>query len=342
MRLTEAPQVEAGQDFTVGRFRLEDAAGTAGLFLSVYGEAYPQRQYYDPEWLIAANASNEVVSVVARTGKGGIVSHMAVYRGAAPNPRLYELGIGLTLPQYRGRQAAGEIARHLVKLLPSLGLDGVFGEAVCNHTITQKLSYAAGFTDTAVEMDLMPEEIYGAKRSAAGRVSCLLSYLPVNDPPQTLYVPEPYKEPIRFILQTLPPGRTVETAAPASQAAQSSSETKIYESASVSRCQVTACGEDIAAVLDRVEEEAGAKSCATRQVFLPLADPGIGRAAALLRNNGYSLAGLVPRWFANGDGLLLQRLLHPPGFSQVKLCGDRAQQLLALVEADWRAVNMPA
>jgi hypothetical protein len=339
MKLTQAPQVEAGQDFAVGRFRAEDAMGVAGLFLSVYGDGYPQKQYYDPEWLIAANASNEVVSVVARTAKGDIVSHMAVYRGAAPNPRLYELGIGLTLPQYRGRQAAGAIAGHLVKLLPSLGLEGAFGEAVCNHTVTQKIAYAAGFAGTAVEVDLMPAEIYDAGKSAAGRVSCLFSYLPLNDPPQTLYVPETHIETVRFILQALPDGRTIETAASAAQAAGSLVETKIFEFASVSRCQVMTCGEDIATALDRVEREADANSCTTRQAFLSLADRGIGSAAALLRGQGYSLAGLVPRWFASGDGLLLQRLMHPPGFSQVKLCDDRARHLLALVEAGWRAVN---
>ncbi len=339
MRLTQAPQVEAGQDFAVERFRPEDAIGVAGLFLSVYGDGYPQKQYYDPEWLIAANASNEVVSVVARTAKGDIVSHMAVYRGAAPNPRLYELGIGLTLPQYRGRQAAGVIAGHLVKLLPSLGLDGAFGEAVCNHTVTQKIAYAAGFAGTAVELDLMPAGIYDAGKSAAGRVTCLFSFLPLNDPPQTLYVPEIHQEPIRFILEGMPEGRTVEPAALTPQRAGSRVTSKIFDFASVSRCQVMACGEDIAAELEGVEREASAKSCTTRQVFLALADPGIGRAAAFLRGKGYFLGGLVPRWFEDGDGLLLQRLMHPPGFSQVKLWDDRARHLLALVEAGWRAVN---
>ena len=256
MKLTQAPQVEAGQDFAVERFRPEDAIGVAGLFLSVYGDGYPQKQYYDPEWLIAANASNEVVSVVARTAKGDIVSHMAVYRGAAPNPRLYELGIGLTLPQYRGRQAAGVIAGHLVKLLPSLGLDGAFGEAVCNHTVTQKIAYAAGFAGTAVEFDLMPAGIYDAGKSAAGRVTCLFSFLPLNDPPQTLYVPEIHQEPIRFILEGMPEGRTVEPAALTPQRAGSRVTSKIFDFASVSRCQVMACGEDIAAELEGVEREA--------------------------------------------------------------------------------------
>jgi hypothetical protein len=339
VRLTEAPQIEAGQEFIVDRFRPVDAAGLAGLFLSVYGNGYPIRQYYDPEWLAAANASNELVSVVARTAQGAIVSHMAALRSAAENPKLYELGVGLTLPQYRGQGASRAIARRLMELLPSLGLDGAYGEAVCNHTVTQKIAYASGYVDTAVETDLMPAEIYGADGKAASRVSCLFSFLPLNGRPPALYVPEVHREAVRFILQALPDGRAIETAPSARLAAESRIRTKVFGFAAVSRCYVMACGEDIAAALERAEQEAEAKSCTTRQAFLALADPGVGRAAAILRDKGYSLGGLAPCWFVNGDGLLLQRLMHAPGFAQMELCDDRARQLVALAEADWRAVN---
>ena len=338
MKLTEAPHVEAGQEFFVDRFRAQDAAGVAGLFLAVYGEAYPLKQYYSPEWLTQANASNEVISVVARTATGDIVSHMAAYRSAAVNPRLYELGIGLTLSEYRAQQASSRIGDCLTGMLPSLALDGVYGEAVCNHTGMQKISYLMNLVDTAVEIDLMPAEAYAAEKSAPGRVSCLFNFRSLVDVPQTLHVPQACLEAVRFILEAVPGARTIAPATLAPGVAESSIETKIFDFAAVSRCQVIVCGEDIAAALERMEQLADEKQCTTRQVFLNLADPGIGRAAELLRARGYSLAGLTPRWFG-GDGLLLQKMLHAPGFSQVKLCHERARQLLALVEADWHEVN---
>jgi hypothetical protein len=339
MRLTEAPQVEAGQDFVIDRFRPEDAVGVAGLFLSVYGDGYHVKHYYDPEWLAAANASNEVVSIVARTTKGDIVSHMAAYRSAAVNPKLYEAGLGLTLAPYRGREANGGIAARLIETLPSLGLAGLYGEPVCNHTGMQKISYILGLHYSAVEVDLMPAEAYAAEKSAEGRVSCLFNFRAVIEAPQTLYVPAVHMEDFRFILEDMPQNRTMAPASLFPQRAESRISSKIFDFASVSRCQLMACGEDIAAALEGVEREADAKSCTTRQVFLALADPGVGLAAQLLRAKGYFLGGLVPRWFEDGDGLLLQRLLHSPGFSQMKIHDGRAREIVTRVEADWRAVS---
>ena len=63
-------------------FRPEDAEGIANLFLSVYGEGYPVKTYLDPEKLREENAAGRVISSVARTEKGDIVGHNALYNSA--------------------------------------------------------------------------------------------------------------------------------------------------------------------------------------------------------------------------------------------------------------------
>lgn len=338
MRLTKTLPVEPGQEFVIDRFRPEDAMGVASLFLSVYGEHYPLPQYYDPEWLAAANAAGEIYSVIARTPGGDIVCHMGVYRSAAPNPALYEYGITLTLPAYRGRHASSRIAQYIAGMVPGLPLDGIYGEAVTTHTVTQKYSYEIKMIDTAFEIDLMPTEIYDAGKSAQGRVSCLFTFLSLKDAPHALHVPARYLDAARFILHAVPVERTINAATALPAAERSRVETRIFDFAGVSRCQLAACGEDIASVIADMERQADEKRCTTRQVFLNLADPAIGCAAELLRERGYFLAGLTPRWFGS-DGMLLQRMLHPPGFAHNELCRDRARQLLAMVEDDWRAVS---
>lgn len=338
VKLTEAQPVEPGQEFFIDRFRPGDATGVASLFRAVYGEHYPWPQYYDPEWLAAANAAGHVYSVVARTPGGDIVSHMALYRSAAANPALYEYGIGMTLPAYRGMHASSRIARYIAGLLPNLPLDGIYGEPVTSHTVTQKYGDEINTADTAVEIDLMPAEIYDAGKSAPGRVSCLFYFLALKDTPQTLHVPARYLDAARFILKAVPVERTVVPSAAAPAAEPSRLETRIFDFASVSRSQLFSCGRDIAAALDDMERQADEKRCTTRQVFLNLADPAIGRAAELLRDRGYFLAGLTPQWFGS-DGMLLQKMLHRPDFARIVLHHDRTRQLLALVEDDWRAVN---
>src|SRR5512136_123848 len=89
--------VDPGQSFEVDTFRPEDAVGVASLFYSVYGAEYPFETYYIPERLIAENANGNIYSVVARTAKGDIIGHGAIYRSSPPNPTLYEIGQYLVL-----------------------------------------------------------------------------------------------------------------------------------------------------------------------------------------------------------------------------------------------------
>lgn len=340
MSPSEIPRIEPGQEFVVDRFCPADALGVTHLFRAVYGDDYPMRQYYDPEWLAAANIRNEVVSVVARTPKGDIVSHMAGHRSSPLNPDLYEIGIGLTLADYRGAHASGRIMRSVIEILSGLPLAGFFGEAVCNHTVTQKFCSEANAVETGFEIDLMPAETYSAEKNPGGRVSCLFGFLPFRKAPQTLHVPACLLDNVRFMLDPVPGERSILSASARPMQEKSVIETKIFDFAAVSRCQMSACGRDFAAVLAGMERLADEKQCTTRQVFLNLADPAIGSAADWLREHGYSLGAVTPRWFpGDQDGLLLQKLMHPPGFAQIKLYSDRARELLLRVEADWRAVH---
>lgn len=336
---TPAHTIAPGQPFAIDRFRPEDAAGVVKLLRSVYGDAYPQASYYDPAWLTAANASGDVISVVARTPQGDIVSHMAVYRSEPANAALYEAGVGLTLPHYRGAHAASRIVRFIGDLLPALKLAGIYSEVVCNHLITQRFCAEVGMTETAIELDLLPAEPFHDDRPS-GRVSCVLAMRPLRAAPQTLHVPARYVEPVRFILGALPGVPPIITAGTAPLAPSSQLVTRHWDYSAVSRCQLRVCGQDFANALADMEHDADARRCSTRQVFLNLSDPAIGHAADWLGAQGYSLAGIAPRWFAgDGDGLLLQKLNHTPGFERIQLYRERAQRLLALVEADWRQVN---
>ena len=87
-----------------------------------------------------------------------------------------------------------------------------------------------------------------------------------------------------------------------------------------------------------MEQLAQDKQCTTRQVFLNLADPGVDAAAQWLRQRGYSFGGLIPLWFGS-DGLLLQKMMHTPGFGGIKLHSPKAKELVTLVRQDWQAVQ---
>jgi len=93
------------EPFSTRLYQPEDGYGVTRLFYAVYGDGYPVDTFYLPEQLTEENRAGRIRSVVARTEDGQVVSHIALYRSSAPNPDLYEYGLGLTLPAYRASLA---------------------------------------------------------------------------------------------------------------------------------------------------------------------------------------------------------------------------------------------
>lgn len=167
MRLGKAFPVQSDQEFTVERFRPEDAPGIANLFLTVYGPDYPVDLYYDPERIIEAHRKGDIHPVVCRTPTGDVVAGGCLYRSSAVNRDLPELGLYMVLVPYRRSTAAYRMTRFIGDtLVPELGIDGFFGEAVTNHTATQKVMGLVRAQETAIELLLMPAAIYEKEKSA--------------------------------------------------------------------------------------------------------------------------------------------------------------------------------
>ncbi|MDD5168339.1 MAG: hypothetical protein PHN75_05940 [Syntrophales bacterium] len=328
--------IEPGQKFIVDRFRREDAKGIAHLFFNEYGPGYPFEVYYIPERIVEENANGNIYSVVARTHRGDIIGHGALYRSSPHHQDLYEIGQYIIHRDYRTSFAAYKINQYIAEeLTPSVRPDGVFGEAVCNHVITQKSSYLIGMKDTALEIDLMPAEAYEKAKSATGRVSCLILYLPVGDGRREIFIPEVYKWEVENIMTGADLSRELISATAEIPADRKSDvSVRFFSHAGVGRFNVVAAGTDFPAIIDRLEEEGRQNGIAVYQYFLSMGIPWIGQVTEILRGRGYFFGGCVPRWF-DTDGLLMQKLFTKPNFMGINLHAKKAKELLSVVRADW-------
>lgn len=305
---------------------LEQASGVARLFLQVYGKGYPVDLYYDPQRLLQANLEGDTLSQIASDETGRVVGHCALYR-SAPNARLLELGAGLVHPDTRGKGTIAELLRELiVRARDGRLADWLFAEAVCNHTTTQRVVDAAGFIDTALEVDLMPAAAYSKEASAVGRVSTLLSFFPLADGGAKVYLPEPYADELRTLYAALGAPRTL---GEASMAAPSTGPGQVghwrNEAADLLRMTVTSLGSEYETWL--------AESATIVQISLPLDSPHTGWAAEQARAAGFVLAGLLPRW-GDTDHLLLQRFHGPTEWDHIALFSDHAKAMLTRVRSE--------
>lgn len=327
------------QSYIVDIFRHGDAEGVAQLFRAVYGEGYPAKHVYHPDQLIAAFDKKENIPVVARTPEGKIVGYVALFT-STPNPKLYEAGQGLVLPEYRGSGVSSAITSHVYEIVgKQFATDGVFGEPVCNHIYMQKTCVALKCIETAIEVDLMPAESYTKEGSASGRVAVLGTFRIHKPLLSAAHIPEMYQEQSRYIYDGVNEPRTlIASADKIPYALKTEISCQTFDFAKVARLSFLQTGRDLENVLNALEKDLSARNIIVIQAWLKLGEPWVGEAAALLRKREYFFGGILPRWFGE-DGMLMQKVMARPNWDGITLYTDRAKQILEFVHNDWADID---
>ena len=331
--------IEPGQTFEIDLFRPEDAEGVSRLFRTVYGDGYPVQKFIQPALLIEENAAGRTISSVARTPKGDIVGHAALFH-SAPYERIYESGAGLVHPAYSGGKGIFTrlgVHGHEVAA-KKFDIELVYGEPVCNHPFAQKATASVGWITQAIEVDLMPASAYVKERSASGRVATLLDFKTLRPRPHTVYLPAIYEETMRFLYSGLDDERAFAGTEEAAPEGVTEINTQVFDFAKVARLAVHRAGADFERGFDEEERKALGGGAIVLQVWLKLSWPWIGRVIALLRERGYFLGGLLPRWF-DADGMLMQKVFGRPNWEGILLYSDRAKKIHKLVREDWQRVS---
>ncbi|WP_243360161.1 acyl carrier protein [Fundidesulfovibrio terrae] len=329
-------EVEPDAKYQVGPLRPGDGQGVAQLFYSVYGDRYPVEDYYIPARIEQLNSDGSLLTVVARLESGAVAGQGAYYQSSPPNKALYEFGQLLVAAEYRNTLMAAKITREMDRLSHTMTqAQGFFGEAVCTHTITQKLVDKQGYSECGLEVSLMPAGAYEKEGAGAQRVSCLIGARVDRDRRMPLNLPECYRREMELILDGFSLDREISfSSQDAPLAAESSLDSRTFDFASVERVQSLKVGADFPARVLELDESAKRRGLAVVQVFVNAGEPGAVFAVDALRARGFILGGLVPLWFGP-DGLLMQKLYVAPEFEAVNLHSDRAKALFAFIRADW-------
>ena len=331
--------VPSGQDFSVALFQPGDELGIARLYHAVYGEEYPVEDYYIPERILELNQNKGLCSAVCRSSDGNIIGHGALYRSSPPYPRLYEVGQYLVLDNYRKSGVASKINECVhFSISTQIPADGIFGEAVTNHTITQYFDIQVNMTDYALELSLLSPG--SGREGASGRVSCVLQFKTISDREHTVFIPAIYKTEIDFLLKDSDFVRMIQISeAPLPQNHRTNCQVRNFTGAGTSRMTFHQLGSDFAAVAGELEISAIRNGCVTLQAFLNLSDPAVGAAVDLLMSRGWFMGGYLPRWF-DTDGFLMQKILETPDFDSIRLLSPKARDFLEIVKGEYEAVKL--
>ncbi|MFH1152827.1 MAG: hypothetical protein V1793_03335 [Pseudomonadota bacterium] len=334
--------IEPGQEWTVELFQPEDAPGVTSLFRDVYGDGYPVRTYLDEDLLIRENTAGRVISSVARTTRGDIVGHNALFN-SAPYPKTFESGAGLVHRDYRGGHGIfTRMVSHGLDMGRQSGVEQAFGEPVCNHPFSQRLCHSQGFVTRAVEVNLMPAAAYTREASAAGRVTTLLDFCTLIPKPCDVYVPKAYEALFPVFYETMDDQRRfLPSEHPLPSGVNTRLSTQTFSFAQVARVAVTEPGHDFSQAIRAEEERLLTNGIRVIQAWLPTGLSWVGQAVDILRARGYFFGGVLPRWF-DTDGLLMEKVLDVPDWQSMLVHFDRGRELAALVRTDWeRTCQIP-
>lgn len=335
-------ELTPGQKVEHRVFRPEDAPGVARLFYQVYGEDYPVDAPYVPELLIEANRAGRIRTLVSVAADGSVVGQAAFYQSSPPNKRLYEFGQMLVDKAYRNTFVASRLHQFIFRNMfgQMEGVDGEFGEAVCHHLVTQKMSRGAQYMECGLEVGLMPQAAY-AGEGVTGRVSCLLHVRVNNGGAGALFLPACWRGQVEAILPFWPLERDIRLSGPESSApAGSLTELAVerFGLADMTRLDVHRIGADFPVRLEAELAAARSVGHVLVQVFLNLGESWCGQAAEALRQAGFFFGGFLPLWFgATGpgpDALLAQRFLEPVRLAVLKTQSEAGAEVVRLTLDD--------
>ncbi len=332
--------VKPGQKVILEQFTPKYAEGVTKCFKQVYGEGYPIDTYTNPEKLIEENKAKRVISIIARTVNGDVVGHAALFNSNPCNLKIYESGSGVVIKEYRNTE---KLFSRMNKLGEEIalkeGIHGIFGESVCNHPYTQKMSYNLGWITTALEVDLMPAAAYEKEKTAKGRVSVFWCFKTIIPKPHTVFIPKIYKDFFELIYSRIDDKREIKISNDSiPEKEETVIETYWYDFANVLRMAIKNIGKDLEDKLLFIEKEASKRGTVCLQAWLNLGKSYVGEAIDLMRKNGYFLGGLLTRWF-DTDGILMQKILTTPSWNDIVVAFEHDKPILNAVYNDWKNVT---
>jgi uncharacterized protein (DUF302 family) len=329
--------VKPKQKVVIERFTDKYAEGVTKCFKAVYGKGYPIDTYINPEKLIKENNAKRVISIIAKTVNGEVVGHLSLFNSNPCNLKIYESGSGVVIKEYRNTE---KLFSRMTALSEEIGkeegIEGVYGEPVCNHPYSQKLCYNLKWITTAIETDLMPASAYQKEESAAGRVSAFWCFKTLVPKPHTVFIPEIYKDFFKLMYKRIDDKRDIQISKKSIPKTNSTIIKKqIFKFANVSRMAIQEIGQDLEEKLKTAEEDAQKKGVICFQAWLNLGIPYIGEAVEILRQNRYFLGGLLTRWF-DTDGILMQKLITKPCWDDIVVAFEHDKIIVDTVYEDWK------
>jgi len=325
-------------DFIIRAMEPSEAAEVSKAIYKAYGYSYRYEFMYYPEQLAELNRDGRIHSAVAVTRDGEIAGHcaLALWRSDA---RIAEVSQGVVKPEYRSKGLLIRLTQYLVGQARRMGLMGVYGQAVTNHTRSQRVGFALGLRDCGIALGFVPADVTfkGITENLAQRETLVIHFMYLTPPRSVTIFPPPHHAPmIEKLYQGfgVTPAIGIATHSEIeSRPADSILNTLIIGPLNVGRIEIRTYGSNIVREIKARLKELCLKRLDVILLDLDLTDPNTGRFAGEFEALGFFFAGILPGAASQGDALILQYLNNVSiDYDQIQLNSNAGKELLAYIK----------
>jgi serine/threonine-protein kinase RsbW len=330
----QVPKYREKIEFTVREMEPSEAVEISRTVYRAYGYSYAYEHAYYPDRLRELVRSGRIYIAVAVTPAGEIAGHCALIRKEQA-PRIAELGLGAVKPQFRSQSVFTKLTDHLIKKAGDEGLMGVFGEAVTNHTFSQKTGQSLGLRDCALMVGYVPATVSFKEitEHLPFRDSLIVHFLYIRKPQSVkIYPPLHHKDMILRLYGNVGMAPQVDESA---MFAPNQSEAVVVTSASRTKdsaeIHIRSFAANIVPEIKTRLKELRLKRTDIIHLYMDLEDPGTAAYCKDFEEMGFFFSGILPGG-SRGDALILQYLNNVPiDYGRVHLASDAGKELLTYV-----------
>ena len=314
----------------------DDAEMLSRLVYRAYGYTYVSF-YYFPEKIRELLADGLLICAVAINAQNEVVGNLSLHFEHA-EAKVADSGAAMVDPRYRGHNLFKSMKNFLGNYSASVGLYGLYSEAVTIHLFSQQGNISLGAKETGIMLAYVEEKFTFKKISniqlTGQRQACVLYYLKTSQEPQrTVYICEKFFPVMKKIYDNLDMHREVvrtDTSSTLPVAEIQSLISSVFKpDLNIAVISVSLVGED---ALDQIRQQLK-EFCLNKVDAIYVEMPVDTRAAAVLSDRltgfGFMLSGVVPE-YRDGDYLKMQYLNHVRvDAAKIQIASDLGKELLA-------------
>lgn len=313
----------------------EEAVEISRCFFDTYGYSYIYEDIYFPERIAALNKSKELFSVVAVNNKGTVLNHNALVF-SKHFPGIAEVAMGATRPKYQGRGLAAKTLRIVFDEAINRKLKGLYVNAVCIHTFSQKIARRNGFQKVCFLLahSIDTTRVKGIADKLPDRGAILVYYLPLKTitSPLVIHTPARHRNIILDLYRNIGMEPYIgELNKPGELSGKSQLELSINKRRQTAVLLFDRYGQDI---FDRIHDalyQVKKERVLVVEAYLKLNDPHTPDIAAHMEGEKFLFTGIMP-----GVNLLVMQYFNGivVNYDAICLDGDKSGDLLNYIRAN--------